>query len=108
MKKVVRLTERDLTRIVNRVVNESDDMVGPSMSDIMDKIMATFEFSEKGNDEMITLAKFIVEKPNEVASSIMARLKRGYGAHEEDDTFGTYTTKRDELRDLEGRIGSRM
>ena len=102
-----RLTERDLSRIVRRVIKE-DKNDRREINNILDDIFATFEFSEKGNDEMITLAKFIVEKPNEVANSIMARLKRGYGAHDEDDTFGTYTSKRDELRDLESRLGSRM
>jgi hypothetical protein len=103
-----RLTEKDLSRIVRRVIKE-DKNDRREINNILDDIFATFEFSEKGNDEMITLAKFIVEKPNEVASSIMARLKRGYGANDdEDDTFGTYTTKRDELRDLEDRLGSRM
>lgn len=101
-----RLTERDLSRIVRRVIKE-DKNDRREINNILDDIFATFEFSEKGNDEMITLAKFIVEKPNDVASSIMARLKRGYGAHEEDDTFGTYTTRRDELRNLEDRLGRR-
>jgi len=102
-----RLTERDLSRIVRRVIKE-DKNDRREINNILDDIFATFEFSEKGNDEMIELAKFIVEKPNDVASSILARLKRGYGAHEEDDTFGTYTTRRDELRDLEDRLGRRM
>ena len=102
-----RLTERDLSRIVRRVIKE-DKNDRREINSILDDIFATFESSEKGNDEMITLAKHIVERPNDVANSIMARLKRGYGAHEEDDTFGTYTTKRDELRDLESRLGSRV
>jgi hypothetical protein len=45
---------------------------------------------------------------NSIAEQIFKRLKRGYGAHDEDDTFGTYTSKRDKLRDLESRLGSRM
>lgn len=109
MKKVVRLTERDLTRIVNRVVNESDDMVGPSMSDIMDKIMATFEFSEKGNDELIMLADYLMTDSGaeNIANSIYGRLKKGYGAHDEDDKgFGIYTGNRDRLRGLEDKLGS--
>jgi hypothetical protein len=44
---------------------------------------------------------------NSIAEQIFKRLKRGYGAHDEDDTFGTYTSKRDKLRDLEGRLGDR-
>ena len=102
-----RLTESDLSRIVRRVIKE-DKNDRREINNILDDIFATFEFSEKGNDEMITLAKFIVEKPNEVASSILAKLKRGYGAHKEGDTFGTYTTRRDELRDLEDRLRPKM
>ncbi len=101
-----RLTERDLSRIVRRVIKENKNEER-TIGAIIDDIMSTFEFSEKGNDEMLTLAKFILERPEDVANSIMMRLKRGYGAHDEDDTFGVYTSKRDELRDLEGRLGSR-
>ena len=106
MKKVVKLTESDLSRIVKRVVKENKNEER-TIGAILDDIMSRFEFSQKGNDEMLTLAKFILERPEDVANSIMMRLKRGYGAHDEDDTFGIYTTKRDELRDLESRLGSR-
>jgi len=106
MKKVIRLTESDLSRIVKRVVKENKNEER-TIGAILDDIMSNFEFSEKGNDEMLTLAKFILERPEDVANSIMMRLKKGYGAHDEDDTFGVYTSKKDELRDLEGRLGSR-
>lgn len=101
-----KLTERDLSRIVKRVIKENKNEER-TIGAILDDIMSSFEFSEKGNDEMLTLAKFILERPEDVANSIMMRLKRGYGAHDEDDTFGVYTKKRDELRDLEGRLGSK-
>jgi len=101
-----RLTERDLSRIVRRVIKENKNEER-TIGAILDDIMSNFEFSEKGNDEMLTLAKFILERPEDVANSIMMRLKRGYGAHDEDDTFGVYTSKRDELRDLEGRLKPR-
>ena len=107
MKKIVKLTERDLSRIVKRVVNEDKDD-RREIGRILDDIMRSFEFSEKGNDEMLTLAKFILENPEDVANMIMSKLKKGYGAHDEDESgFGVYTTKRDELRDLEGRLNSR-
>ncbi|MFM7983946.1 MAG: hypothetical protein ACKPKO_31940, partial [Candidatus Fonsibacter sp.] len=57
------------------------------------------------NDELLTLANFILEKPEEVAHSIMMKLKKGYGAHEEGDTFGVYTSKRDEFNNLKDRLG---
>ena len=102
-----RLTERDLSRIVNRVVKENKNEVR-EIGRILDDIMSSFEFSEKGNDEMLTLAKFILENPEDVANMIMSKLKKGYGAHDEDESgFGVYTSKRDELKGLEGRLGSR-
>ena len=102
-----RLTERDFSRIVKRVVKENKNEAR-EIGRILDDIMTSFEFSEKGNDEMLTLAKFILEKPEDVANMIMSKLKKGYGAHDDDNTgFGVYTTKRDELRDLEGRLSSR-
>ena len=107
MKKVIRLTERDITRIVKRVVNESDDMNEPSMSDILEKIMSTFEFSEKGNDELIMLADYLMtdDGARNIAQTIHKRLKRGYGAHDEDEKgFGVYTKNRDRLRGLEDKF----
>ena len=102
-----RLTERDLSRIVNRVVKENKNEVR-EIGRILDDIMSSFEFSEKGNDEMLTLAKFILENPEDVANMIMSKLKKGYGAHDEDESgFGVFTTKRGELRDLEGKLSSR-
>ena len=102
-----RLTERDFSRIVKRVVKENKNEAR-EIGRILDDIMRSFEFSEKGNDEMLTLAKFILEKPEDVANMIMGKLKKGYGAHNDDKAgFGVYTTKKDELRDLEGRLGKR-
>jgi hypothetical protein len=102
-----RLTERDLTRIVKRVVKENKNEVR-EIGRILDDIMSSFEFSEKCNDEMLTLANYILENPEGVANMIMGKLKKGYGAHDEDESgFGVYTSKRDELKGLEGRLGSR-
>ena len=107
MKRIIRLTESDLTRLLNRVVKENKNEVR-EIGRILDDIMSSFEFSEKGNDEMLTLAKYILENPEGVANMIMGKLKKGYGAHDEDESgFGVYTSKRDELKGLEGRLGSR-
>ena len=105
MRRTNRLTERDLTRIVKRVIKE-DESDTREIGRILDDIISSFEFSEKGNDELLTLANFILEKPEEVAHSIMMKLKKGYGAHEEGDTFGVYTKKRDELSRIKDRLGS--
>ena len=102
-----RLTERDLSRIVNRVVKENKNEARV-IGRILDDIMSSFEFSEKGNDEMLTLANYILENPEGVANMIMGKLKKGYGAHDEDESgFGVYTSKRDELKGLEGRLRPR-
>lgn len=102
-----RLTERDLSRIVNRVVKENKNEAR-EIGRILDDIMSSFEFSEKGNDEMLTLANYILENPEGVANMIMGKLKKGYGAHDEDESgFGVYTSKRDELKGLEGRLRPR-
>ena len=104
MRRTNRLTERDLSRIVKRVVKE-DKSDAREIGRILDDIISSFEFSEKGNDELLTFANFILEKPEEVAHSIMMKLKKGYGAHEEGDTFGVYTKKRDELSRIKDRLG---
>jgi hypothetical protein len=102
-----RLTEKDLSRIVRRVVKEDKDD-RREIGRILDDIISSFEFSEKGNDEMLTLAKYILENPEQVANMIMGKLKKGYGAHDEDEEgFGIYTSKRDELKNLQGRLGSK-
>ena len=109
MKKIIRLTESDLTRIVRRVVKENRDEKR-HIGSIVDDIISSFEFSEKGNDELITLANYLLtpEGAVNVANSIFSKLKKGYGAHDEDDEgFGVYTSDRDSLRDLEGTLGRR-
>ena len=63
-----RLTERDLSRIVNRVVKENKNEAR-EIGRILDDIMSSFEFSEKGNDEMLTLANYILENPEGVSRS---------------------------------------
>ena len=106
MKKIIKLTERDLSRIVRRVINE-DESEARKIGKIIDDILSSFDFSEKGNDELLSLANYILEDPEKVVDSIMMRLKKGYGAHKEGDTFGVYTSKRDELRGIEDRLSSR-
>ena len=44
MKKVVRLTESDLAKIVKRTINESKEK--KSIGEIIDHILSKFEFSE--------------------------------------------------------------
>lgn len=107
MKKVVKLTESDLTKIVKRVVNENVDK-RREIGTILDDILYSFEFSEKGNDELILLAKFILENPEMVANKILSKLKKGYGAHDEDKTgFGEYTTLRGDLKNLKNKLGEK-
>jgi hypothetical protein len=105
MKRITRLNERDLSRIVRRVVKENKDE-RRSIGQIINDIVSKFEFSEKGNDEMIQLANYILENPENVAQKIYSSLKRGYGAHDEDDDgFGVYTSDRESLRGLDDRFG---
>ena len=76
---------------------------------ILDDIFSSFEFSEKGNDELIDLANFIMEKPQVVGNLILSKLKKGFGANQDDDKgFGVYTTKRDDLRGLEDKLKNQM
>jgi hypothetical protein len=106
MKKVLRLTESDLTRIVKRVVKENKNETR-EINRILDDIISSFEFSEKGNDEMITLAQYILDRPEDVANMIMSKLKKGFGAHDDGDSFGVYTSRRDNLSNLENKLGSK-
>jgi signal transduction histidine kinase len=104
-----RLTERDLSRIVKRVVNENKDE-RRQIGRIVDDIISSFEFSEKGNDELITLANYLLtpEGADNVANQILGKLKKGFGAHDDDEQgFGVYTSDRESLRSLEDRFKSR-
>jgi hypothetical protein len=106
MKRTLRLNERGLTNLVKRIVNENrneERQIGA----IIDDIISGFEFSQKGNDELINLANYLMEPGNseKVAQQILSKLKKGYGAHEDDEEgFGVYTSKRDQLGDLERRF----
>jgi len=105
MKKVVRLTESDLARIVKRTINESKDK--KSIGEIIDRILSKFEFSELGNDEMITLANYLLSPSGaeNMARSIYSNLKKGHGADDEDEKgFGIYTSNRNELKSLESKL----
>lgn len=104
-----RLTERDLSRIVKRVVNENKDE-RRQIGRIVDDIISSFEFSEKGNDELITLANYLLtsDGADNVANQILGKLKKGFGAHDDDEQgFGVYTSDRESLRNLEDRFKSR-
>jgi predicted double-glycine peptidase len=105
MKKVVRLTESDLARIVKRTINESKGK--KSISEIIDHVLSKFEFSEKGNDEMITLANYLLTPSGaeNVARSIYSNLKKGHGANDDDNkAIGVYTSNRNELKSLEDKL----
>ena len=106
MKKVIKLTESDLTKLIKRIVNENKNETR-EINRILDDIISSFEFSEKGNDEMITLAQYILDRPEDVANMIMSKLKQGFGAHDDGDSFGVYTSKRDNLSNLENKLGSK-
>jgi signal transduction histidine kinase len=106
MKKVLRLTESDLTKLIKRIVNENKNETR-EINRILDDIISSFEFSEKGNDEMITLAQYILDRPEDVANMIMSKLKKGFGAHDDGDSFGVYTSRRDNLSNLENKLGSK-
>ena len=106
MKKVIKLTESDLTNLIKRIVNENKNETR-EINRILDDIISSFEFSEKGNDEMITLAQYILDRPEDVANMIMSKLKKGFGAHDDGDSFGVYTSKRDNLSNLENKLGSK-
>jgi len=104
MKKVIKLTESDLTNLIKRIVNENKNETR-EINRILDDIISSFEFSEKGNDEMITLAQYILDRPEDVANMIMSKLKQGFGAHDDGDSFGVYTSRRDNLSNLENKLG---
>ena len=106
MKKVIKLTESDLTNLIKRIVNENKNETR-EINRILDDIISSFEFSEKGNDEMITLAQYILDRPEDVANMIMSKLKQGFGAHDDGDSFGVYTSRRDDLSNLENKLGSK-
>lgn len=106
MRRIIKLTESDLTRIVKRVVKENKNETR-EINRILDDIISSFEFSEKGNDEMITLAQYILDRPEDVANMIMSKLKKGFGANDDGDSFGVYTSRRDNLSNLENKLGSK-
>jgi hypothetical protein len=71
MKKIIKLTERDLTRLVKRTINEMDDM-GDKMS--LENIYDEFEYTKKEFDkdfrdfayEYIRRLEFLLEKIDEM------------------------------------------
>ena len=88
--------------------NENFDgtLVKKSIDEIIDDILSKFEFSEKGNDEMITLANYLLSPsgPERISQQIYSNLKKGHGADE--NGFGIYTSNRDELKSLESKLKS--
>ena len=113
MKKIIRLTERDLTRIVKRVINEQDEEWGPApakgndhLNEIFDEIQAiaeyvrdTYEFSDRIRDfykdykeeideltdeEYIRLEHFIDKMYSEVK---MEKDDMDRSMHDDDDDY---------------------
>jgi hypothetical protein len=84
--------------------NFDGNLVKKSIDEIIDDILSKFEFSEKGNDEMITLANYLLSPsgPERIAQQIYGNLKKGHGADE--NGFGIYTSNRDELKNLEIKL----
>lgn len=96
MKKVTRLTESDLTRIVKRVVKENKNQPRP-FRDIIEDFITSFEFSQKGNDEMLEVIEFLISENGgeKLANLMFDRLKRGYG--EPGEGLVTYVSDQDKL-----------
>ena len=104
MKKVIKQTESYLKNLIKSIFNENKNETR-EINRILDDIISSFEFSEKGNDEMITLAQYILDRPEDVANMIMSKLKKGFGANDDGDSFGVYTSRRDNLSNLENKLG---
>lgn len=75
---------------------------------ILDDIRQDFEFSDKGNDEMITFATFLLDNTNEAVISILQNIKKGYT----NDGFGVYTTDPKKypkmLAEIEKKVGRKF
>jgi hypothetical protein len=57
-----RLTERDLSRIVKRVIKENKEGEGKfNFSNSLNDFITSFDFSEKGNDELIDFANKLLD-----------------------------------------------
>jgi hypothetical protein len=101
MKKVMKLTESDLSRIVKRVINEDEGQksIGAIVDDISEKI---FEFSEKGNDERMTFINFLLSEngPKNLAKKIYSDLKKGHNK----DGFGVITKNKAGLEKIKRKI----
>jgi hypothetical protein len=56
-----RLTERDLSRIVRRVIKENKEEGKFNFSNSLNDFITSFEFSERGNDELIDFANKLLD-----------------------------------------------
>lgn len=73
--------------------------VNENVGSTLEKILQTFEFSEKGNDEMIEFANYLLspEGPKNIAMSIKSRLKGEGGEN-------YFTSTPDELNALLSKL----
>ena len=98
MKKVTRLTEGDLTRIVKRVVKENKSNVRP-LHQIIDDFLYGFEFSQKGNDEMLIFIDYLLNRDGceHLAKWMFGKLKRGHATGGGLETFATDQDKLEQI-----------
>ena len=61
MKRTLRLTERDLSRIVRRVINEDKEERRGGVGNSLNEFIDSFEFSQRGNDELIEFAHKLLD-----------------------------------------------
>jgi hypothetical protein len=61
MRRTNRLTERDLSRIVRRVINEDKEERRGSVGNSLNEFIDSFEFSQRGNDELIEFAHKLLD-----------------------------------------------
>jgi hypothetical protein len=80
MRRTVRLTERDLTRLIKRIVNE-----GMFENSLYSDIMSVIRNSNSSHEETVTILKNIVD---EITSDRSVR--RGVESRFRDDKDGTF------------------
>ena len=97
MKRVIRLTESDLTRIVGRVIQEqkNEELLTEGISDILKKIKSKFSKQKEEKLESEVEENLGVNK-NSTKQEVVDSVK---------DLFGQVTSK-DEIMDIASSLGS--